>query len=134
MFADVPLRDPMGSVVQEKGVSVSSERPDVLAAVKAAGSAEEIFALLGVAYDPKVLNVTRLHILKRMGEYLEQEDLENTSPDVAAARCKAVLERAYADFVASSPLQERVFKVLKEAGAPQPPESPEFVPLDRLQD
>lgn len=130
MFADVPLRDLMGSVVQEKGVSVSSERPDVLAAVEAAGSAEEIFALLSVAYDPKVLNVTRLHILKRMGEYLVQEDLENT-PDVAAARCKAVLERAYADFVASSPLQERVFKVLKEAGAPQPPE---FVPLDRLQD
>jgi len=133
MFVDVPLLDPMG-LVQEEGVSVSSQRPDVLAAVKAAGSAEEIFALLGVAYDPKILNVARLHILKRMGEYLAQEDLENAPPDIAAARCKAVLERAYADFVTSTPLQERVFKVLKEAASPQPPASPEFIPLDRLED
>ena len=134
MFANVPMRDSMSSAAQEKGESVPSERPDVFAAVKAAGSAEEIFALLGVAYDPKVLNVARLHILKRKGEYLEQEDLENTSPGIAAARCKAVLARAYADFVGSSPLQERVFKVLKEAGAPQSSEAPEIVPLDRLGD
>jgi nitrogenase-stabilizing/protective protein len=131
MFVDVPLQDPMG-LAQEEGASAPSAHPDVLAAVKAAASAEEIFALLGVAYDPKVLNVARLHILKRMGEYLTQEDVEDASPNVVAARCKAVLERAYADFVTSSPLQERVFKVLKEAGAPQPPAPSEFVPLDRL--
>ena len=119
-------------VAQGDDASAPSAHPNILAAVKAAASAEEIFALLGVAYDRKVMNVARLHILKRMGDYLAQENVEDSAPDVAAARCKAVLERAYLDFVTSSPLQQRVFKVLKEAGAPRSPESSEFIPLDRL--
>lgn len=106
--------------------------PDALAAIQAVGSAEEAFALLGVAYDPKVLSVARLHILKRFGEYLAAEALAGEPPAVVAARCKAALERAYADFVASSPLQERVFKALKEAVEPPPPAEPVFVPLDKL--
>ena len=125
MFVDVPLQDPMGSA-QGEGASA---RPDVLATVKAAASAEEIFALLGVAYDPKVLNVARLHILKRMGEYLAGEELDGLPNIVVAARCKAVLERAYEDFIASSPLEQRVFKVLKNAVAPRPSH---FVPFDDL--
>ena len=44
-------------------------------------------------------------------------------------RCKAVLERAYADFVASTPLDQRVFKVLKDAVSPK---RGAFVPLDAL--
>lgn len=101
----------------------------VLTALKNAGSAEEFFALLGVPYDPKVLQVARLHILKRMGEYLEGENLEGMPDPVVAVRCKTVLERAYEDFVNSTPIQERVFKVLKQAVEPKPEP---FVPLDRL--
>jgi nitrogenase-stabilizing/protective protein len=102
----------------------------VLKALKSAGSAEEFFGLLGVPYDPKVLQVARLHILKRMGEYLGGDDLEGMPDPVVAARCKTVLERAYEDFVNSTPLNERVFKVLKQAVEPKQPEP--FVPLDRL--
>jgi nitrogenase-stabilizing/protective protein len=102
----------------------------VLTALKSAGSAEEFFTLLGVPYEPKVLQVARLHILKRMGEYLEGDDLESLPDPVVAARCKTVLERAYEDFVNSTPLKERVFKVLKQAVEPPQPEP--FVPLDRL--
>jgi nitrogenase-stabilizing/protective protein len=40
------------------------------------------------------------------------------------------LTQAYADFVASSPLDQRVFKVLKDAVAPPP--SKTFVPLTTL--
>jgi len=98
--------------------------------LKSAGSAEEFFALLGVAYDANVLNVARLHILKRMGEYLATDDIEGVPDSVAAARCKAVLARAYEDFVSSSPLDERVFKVLKKAV--EPPKPANFVPFDAL--
>jgi nitrogenase-stabilizing/protective protein len=131
MFVDVPLRDPMGPA-QEEGGSAPPASRDTLADLKRAASAEEFFALLGVAYDTRVLDVARLHILKRMGEYLGRESFDGMAANVAAERCKAVLERAYADFAASSPLQQRVFKVLKQAVAPQPPEPAQFVSFDTL--
>lgn len=102
----------------------------IIAEMKAASSAEDIFELLGVDHDPRVLNVARLHILKRMAEYLATEPLAEMPADLVKARCKAVLERAYEDFVTSSPLQHRVFKVLKDAVAPARPKN--FVPLETL--
>lgn len=112
--------------------SAVTEPADIVARLQRAGSAEEFFELLGVDYDPRLLNVARLHILRRMGQYLAGEDLEHLPGDEAATRCKAVLERAYADFVSSSPLDQRVFKVLKDAVAPKTPKRPAFVPLDAL--
>jgi nitrogenase-stabilizing/protective protein len=94
-------------------------------------SAEEFFALLGVDYDPKVVTVVRLHILRRMGQYLKSEDFGGLSDDVVAERCKAVLQQAYEDFLSSTPMQERVFKVLKDAVAP-PKKQANFVQLNTL--
>ena len=103
---------------------------DILAKLKASSSAEDIFTLLDVDYDAKVMNVARLHILKRMGQYLAKEDFAGVSDSIVTACCKAVLERAYQDFVTSSPLQNRVFKVLKNAVAP--PKKATFVPFETL--
>ena len=77
-------------------------------------SAEDYFRFLGVHYDPAVLNVARLHILRRMGDNLREAGLE---PDEEKARAyfRAHLERAYQDFVESTPIKERVFKVHKDA-------------------
>ena len=95
--------------------------------LSAASAAEDFFTLLGVPYDAKVVNVARLHILRRMGQYITREDFDGVPESVIAARCKANLERAYEDFVTSSPLDQRVFKVLKDAvGRPNPTH---FVPL-----
>lgn len=110
----------------------SAMRQDILAALNQASAAEEFFALLGVDYDVKVVNVARLHILRKMGQYLRSEDFDGLSNEAVAERCKAVLERAYADFVSSSPLDHRVFKVLKEAVAPPPAKPANFVPFDSL--
>ena len=103
---------------------------DVLAKLKAAASAEDFFTLLGVPYDPGIVNVARLHILKRMGEYLASEDVDGLPNRVAGLRCKAVLERAYEDFQRAKPIDNRVFKVLKKAVEPAKPAH--FVPLDVL--
>lgn len=125
------MDDPMSDMTTADTSSAQTDA-HVLAALKSAASAEDFFTLLNVPFDPRILRVARLHILKRMGDYLARENVEAAAPQTTAARCKAVLERAYADFVTSSPLQERVFKVLKEAAAPQTPPPPDFVPLDRL--
>jgi nitrogenase-stabilizing/protective protein len=84
-------------------------------------SAEDYFRFLGVPYDPAVLNVARLHILRRMGDNLREAGME---PDENKARAyfRAHLERAYQDFVRSTPIKERVFKVHKDAV--RPPASP----------
>jgi nitrogenase-stabilizing/protective protein len=107
-----------------------SDAPGVLAQLNEASSAEDFFALLGVDYDPKHLNVVRLHILRRMGQYLVSEDFVGQPDTIVTERCRAVLEQAYADFVTSSPLDQRVFKVLKDAVAPPKPRN--LVPLSTL--
>ena len=100
-----------------------------LALLQTLSSAEEFFEALNVPYDPAVLRVARLHILRRMGEYLASEDLDELPDAVVAARCRSTLERAYEDFRQSSPIQERVFKVLKSAVTPT---AKPFVPMDDL--
>lgn len=87
---------------------------NILGRLKRLSSAEEFFATLNVRYDPDKLSVARLHILKRMGDYIASDDLEGLPDTIAAARARAMLQRAYEDFAGSSPLAERVFKVLKD--------------------
>ena len=103
---------------------------ELVAAVKAAGSAEEMFSLLDVAFDAKVLNVARLHILKRMGDHIAESDLERLPPEAAVAQLKDALARAYQEFVTSAPIEQRVFKVHQDAIAPPP--TPAFVPIETL--
>lgn len=99
-----------------------------------ASSAEDFFALLGVEYDPKVVSVVRLHILRRMGQYLvgAKDEFAGLSEEEIAARCKTFLQQAYADFLEKSPLDERVFKVLKDAVAPAQPKPTQLITLTAL--
>jgi nitrogenase-stabilizing/protective protein len=86
----------------------------VLEQLSKLSSAEEFFQFLDVSYDPAVLNVARLHILKRMGDNLRKSAIE-ADESKARAYFRSHLERAYQDFVNSSPIKERVFKVHKDA-------------------
>lgn len=101
----------------------------VLDDLRRLSAAEEFFSYLGVASDEAVIRVARLHILRRMGEYLKTEPLAGVEDEVVRERCKHHLEAAYQDFIKSSPLEERVFKVLKDAVRPK---NQVFVPLSTL--
>jgi nitrogenase-stabilizing/protective protein len=86
----------------------------VLEQLEKLSSAEDYFRFLAVPYDPAVLNVARLHILRRMGDNLRKAGVE-PDEDKARAYFRAHLERAYQDFLTSTPIKERVFKVHKDA-------------------
>jgi len=79
-------------------------------------SAEDFFEYFGLPYDPAVLNVSRLHILKRFFQYMRQEQVMDLMDEVEMFRkMHHMLAKAYADFVYSTPRQEKVFKVLQDA-------------------
>jgi nitrogenase-stabilizing/protective protein len=104
----------------------------VLDDLRRLSAAEEIFRYLGVPFDVTVVDVARLHILRRMGEYLAREPVEALGDDEVRERCRAHLQAAYSDFVARSPIDERVFKVHKDAVKPKTATATPFVPLAAL--
>ena len=74
-------------------------------------SAEDFFQFFEVPYDRHVLDVCRLHIMKRMGQYLADDALEEADDAAVFATLQGVLARAYDDFTRSTPAEEKVFKV-----------------------
>ena len=90
---------------------------DVLTQMRALSSAEEFFDYLALPYDPAVLHVTRLHVLKRFHQYLEADrgQTENLDSAAQARAYRALLLRAYEDFIRSTPAREKVFKVFQDA-------------------
>ena len=75
-------------------------------------SAEDFLDYFGVAFDPAVVHVNRLHILQRFHNYLGQIGAAVAPSRVEYRDC---LSRAYGDFVRSDALTEKVFSVLKRA-------------------
>ena len=96
----------------------------VLEDLERLSAAEDFFVYLDVPFEPEIVQVARLHILRRMGQYIKGSQIDGAfdALDDAAikALCKEHLEQAYQDFVESSPLKERLFKVHKDAVAPKP--------------
>lgn len=105
----------------------------ILDKLKSLNAAEEFFEALEVAYDPKIVAVSRLHILKRMGQHIASLDEMNGDDGAILGACRAALSAAYAEFEARSPIETRLFKVLKDRD-PSAPFKPGqgFVPLSDL--
>lgn len=77
-------------------------------------SAEDFFTRIGVDFDPHIVAVNRLHILKRFNQYLADETgLDAKSEDARWAIYRDCLGRAYGDFVNSSAREEKVFAVFQ---------------------
>jgi nitrogenase-stabilizing/protective protein len=79
-------------------------------------AAEEFLEFFGIPYEQSVLNVSRLHILKRFYQYMRQErGLDALDELDMFKRLRTLLAQAYGDFVRSTPAKEKVFKVLQNA-------------------
>ncbi len=95
--------------------------------LKALSSAEDFLQYFGVPFDQQVVNVSRLHILKRFFQYLRQQNLAAQGDAVGLfTEYREQLVKAYADFVTSTPAQEKVFKVFQDVDGRQ------HVTLDNL--
>ena len=91
-----------------------------LQAISKLSAAEEFFEFFGLPYEPSVVHVNRLHILKRFNQYLRltpNVDAMNKEDQFNALR--GLLLRAYEDFVKSTPAQEKVFKVFQDVDGAQ---------------
>ncbi len=74
-------------------------------------SAEEFLDHFGIRFDPKVVQVYRLHILQRFHDYLHKSTpLDNVD---MFAHYGSWLEQAYLDFVDSSAQEQKALRVFK---------------------
>lgn len=93
-------------------------------------TAEDFLRYFAVAYDQRVVNVNRLHILQRFHDYLSADaGMEGLDDEATSSRYRFHLERAYQDFVVSNAIAEKTFKVHKEEARKM---ADRFVPLDTL--
>jgi nitrogenase-stabilizing/protective protein len=92
---------------------------DFTSRLKALSSANEFLEFFGIPYDEKIVNVNRLHILKRFYQYLHRADLAGLDEVAMFTRYRELLAQAYKDFTHSSGVQEKVFKVFQDASGQQ---------------
>jgi nitrogenase-stabilizing/protective protein len=88
--------------------------------LKELSSAEDFLQYFGVPFEQSVVNVSRLHILKRFFQYIRQENLLLQTDELQLYTLyRDRLAQAYADFVSSTPAREKVFKVFPDTDGRQ---------------
>ncbi len=99
----------------------------ILDKLQGLSAAEEFFAALDVPFEQTVLNVSRLHILKRFNENMAGAKVAELAESAQFEACQSCLAAAYADFLTSSGVKEKMFKVFKDQAPPTG-----FVSIDQL--
>lgn len=102
------------TLTHTRGSSPMTDSP-FLAEMNSLSAAEDFFEALAVPFDPHVVRVNRLHILKRFSDYLKREDMNGLTDEELRALYREKLAMAHADFVKSDAVTEKVFKVFKDA-------------------
>jgi nitrogenase-stabilizing/protective protein len=88
---------------------------ELLKQLNTLSAAEEFLNFFGVVYDQAVVHVNRLHILKRFHQYLRNTPgFAKLDATAQFETGRALLTRAYEDFVRSTPAKEKVFKVFQD--------------------
>ena len=87
----------------------------VLQSISGFSDTEQFLDFFGVEYEPGVVHVNRLHIMKRFGQYLNRSPIPDDMDETTAWNtCKQLLIQAHDDFVKSTAAQEKVFKVFQD--------------------
>lgn len=77
--------------------------------------AEEYFKFFELDYDPKLVNVNRLHILKKFSQFISEIDGNSElSNEEKLNQYSLALQQAYQTFLESSPQEQKLFKVFKD--------------------
>lgn len=108
--------------------------PGVLDQMHALSSAEDLFTFLLLPYDRAVLDRARLHVMKRMGDYLAEVDLAALDEDGIFLAARRALKRAHADFLASTPRAEKALKVFTRSRGNMVPVEALRLPVQRARD
>ncbi|WP_017298839.1 nitrogenase-stabilizing/protective protein NifW [Nodosilinea nodulosa] len=75
--------------------------------------AEEYLEFFGLSYDPQVVNINRLHILRKFSQLVQAVDKSQSEAEVLAAYSRE-LRNAYDLFVTSSSVEQKLFKVFQD--------------------
>jgi nitrogenase-stabilizing/protective protein len=87
----------------------------VLEHIQKFSAAEEFLEFFAIEFEPSVVHVNRLHILKRFNQYLSRSPIADDMDETSAwEACKKHLKQAHDDFITSTAAQEKVFKVFQE--------------------
>ncbi|MGL4622648.1 nitrogenase-stabilizing/protective protein NifW [Chroococcidiopsis sp.] len=78
--------------------------------------AEQYFEFFDLPYDAQFVNVNRLHILQKFSNYIKE--IDRTSPELddeqRLSQYRHALQQAYDVFLASKPVEQKLFKVFNE--------------------
>ncbi|MEH2334122.1 nitrogenase-stabilizing/protective protein NifW [Nostoc sp.] len=78
--------------------------------------AEEFFQFFNMSYDSEVVNVNRLHILKKFSQYIKEIDDQSLdlSQEERLNQYSLALQKAYQVFIESTPHEQKLFKVFND--------------------
>jgi len=75
--------------------------------------AEDYFEFFGLTYDPNVVNVNRLHILRKFAQLVQDED-KSQSEEKKLNAYRRALQTSYDLFLTSSSVEQKLFKVFQD--------------------
>ena len=75
--------------------------------------AEQYFEFFEIDYDPQVVNINRLHILKKFSQSLEEIDkkLSESDEEQQLNFYREALENSYTTLQTSNAIEQKLFKV-----------------------
>jgi nitrogenase-stabilizing/protective protein len=78
--------------------------------------AEQYFEFFGLPYDPQIVNVNRLHILRKFSNLMREKapDLAGLSEADTLKQYRLAFQQAYEVFLSSNSLEQKLFKVFNQ--------------------